>query len=278
MVDRSTPLSVSLGEREPAPLPPHPPLDRYYGSETERRQRLTTWFDASAHAYDWISQLMSFGSSRWYRRKALERAGLAAGMRALDVACGTGISTGPVRSIVGDEELVVGLDPSFGMLAEARRRGDSRLVRSVAEAIPFAPGSFDFLGMAYALRHVPDLRATFVELHRALRPGGRLLILEITAPSSRLTRWLLKLYLRGVIPLAMRLGRGGRKGQELMKYYWDTIEACVPATTILAALAKAGFEGCERYVELGVFSEYRAVAGARSSVDRSPGVAPAGGS
>lgn len=203
---------------------------------------------------------MSFGSSRWYRRRALERAGLVAGMRSLDVACGTGISTEPARSIVGEEVPVVGLDPSFGMLGQGMGRDGIRLVRSVAETLPFATESFDFLSMGYALRHVSDLRPTFQEFQRVLRPGGVLLILEITPPASRMGRHVLKLYLRRLVPMAMRLGRGGKVGQELMEYYWDTIEACVPPETIVSALAEAGFEECDRHVELGIFSEYRATA------------------
>lgn len=257
----SVPPESARSSRDNAgPLRPHPLLERYYESEPERRRRLTSWFDASAPAYDWISQLMSFGSSRWYRQRALDRAGLDAGMPSLDVACGTGISTGPARSIVGDEAPVVGLDPSFGMLEEARAREGLPLVRSIAEALPFADGSFDFLAMGYALRHVSDLRPTFREFHRVLRPGGILLILEITPPTSRLGRYLLKLYLRRLVPLAMRIGRGGKVGQELMEYYWDTIEACVPPATITSALAEAGFAESDRHVELGIFSEYRATA------------------
>jgi demethylmenaquinone methyltransferase/2-methoxy-6-polyprenyl-1,4-benzoquinol methylase len=243
-----------------APLRPHPPLDRYYESEPERRRRLTEWFDASAPAYDWISQVLSFGSNRRYRRRALERAGLVAGMRALDVACGTGISTKPVRSIVGKGAPVVGLDPSFGMLEKGMGREGILLVRSVAESLPFAGGSFDFLAMGYALRHVSDLRPTFREFHRVLRPGGVLLILEITPPASRIGGYFLRLYLRRLIPLTMRLGRGGKVGQELMEYFWETIEACVPPATIMSALAEAGFADCDRYLELGIFSEYRAIA------------------
>lgn len=237
---------------------PHPLLSRYYSSEEERQRRVRSWFDQSAPHYDDITQAMSFGSGHWFRRYTLERAGLAPGSAVLDVACGTGVLTAQARAIVGPDGRVVGLDPSFGMLAEARRRDGSRLVRALAEAIPFADASFDLVTMGYALRHVADLEITFAEYRRVLRPGGRVLILEITPPRSRILFALLRAYLRRVVPLLAR--RHGAVPGELMAYYWDTIEQCVEPAAILGALRSTGFVRADRRVELGVFSEYAAVA------------------
>jgi demethylmenaquinone methyltransferase/2-methoxy-6-polyprenyl-1,4-benzoquinol methylase len=244
---------------EPSPLRPHPLLTQYYADEESRRRQVLSWFDESAVDYDWINQAMSFGSGSRYRRQALLRAGLALGMKALDVACGTGAVTTAVQEIVGRDGQALGLDPSTGMLFQARRHGVHRLVRGVAEALPFPDGRFDFLSMGYALRHVVDLRATFQEYRRVLAPGGRLLILEVTPPRSRLSFHLLKLYLGRVVPLVARLGRGGRKSRDLMRYYWETIETCVAPPVIVAALNEAGFSQVERRVEMAIFSEYVAV-------------------
>jgi demethylmenaquinone methyltransferase/2-methoxy-6-polyprenyl-1,4-benzoquinol methylase len=241
-------------------LRPHPLLTRYYADEAERRQRVGSWFDEAAPDYDWINQALSFGSGAWYRKQALLRAGLAAGMSALDAGSGTGVVAAQAQSIVGPAGRVAALDPSLGMLGHATRRGVRLRVRGVAEALPFASGRFDFLSMGYALRHVPDLHATFREYRRVLKPGGRLLILEVTPPSSRLAFRLLKLYLRKLVPLLAGLGRGGRASRELMEYYWDTIEMCVPPQVILDGLAAAGFSQAGRNVESGIFSEYTATA------------------
>ncbi len=242
----------------PAPLPPHPPLTRYYRDEGERRRRIDSWFDAAAPAYDWVNQVMSLGSGHWYRRQALLRSGLASGMNALDVGCGTGVLAAHARTIVGPAGSATALDPSLGMLQETGRRGVSRRVRAVGEALPFAGGRFDFLSMGYALRHVADLRAAFAEYRRVLKPGGKVLLLEITRPDGRLAFRLAKLLLGRLAPRVARL-RGGRGTQILMEYYWDTIEHCVPPATILAALTEAGFAQAERRVEHGILSEYSAV-------------------
>ena len=255
----TTPHDTS-GVPESGPLRPHPLLTRYYADEAQRRNRVSSWFDTAAPDYDWINQAMSFGSGAWYRKQALLRAGLSQGMSALDAGSGTGVVAAQAIEIVGPGGKVMALDPSLGMLGQALRRGVRIRVRAVAEAIPFASGRFDFLSMGYALRHVPDLHGTFREYRRVLKPGGRLLILEVTPPSSRLAFRLLKLYLGTLVPLVARLGRGGRASSELMEYYWDTIEMCVPPRVILDGLEAAGFSKVSRHMDAGIFSEYTAVA------------------
>jgi len=240
-------------------LSPHPPLTRYYQSEEQRRRQVGTWFNEAASDYDWINQAASFGSGVRYRKQALLRAGLAEGMSLLDVGSGTGVVAAMGQEIVGSRGLVVALDPSLGMLSQAAGRGVRRRVRGVAESLPLPSERFDRLSMGYALRHVVDLRSTFREYRRVLKPGGKLLLLEITRPTSRLQHGLLKLYMGRVIPFMARFGRGGRSSRELMEYYWDTIEQCVPPEVILAALEDAGFSNAARSVQNGILSEYTAV-------------------
>ena len=246
------------GPPSPPSLPPHPPLRRYYDSESERRARLSAWFDEAAADYDWINRAMSLGSGDLYRRQALLRIGLAPGMSLLDCGAGTGAVAAAAQQIVGARGSVVALDPSLGMLGRAAARGLRRRVRGVAEALPFPAGRFDRLSMGFALRHVADLRSTFAEYRRVLKPGGALLLLEITPPASAFGHRLLGFYLGRVVPLVARLGRSRHGARELWEYYWDTVEQCVPPEVILAALADAGFARRERGVEMGVFSEYRA--------------------
>jgi demethylmenaquinone methyltransferase/2-methoxy-6-polyprenyl-1,4-benzoquinol methylase len=114
------------------------------------------------------------------------------------------------------------------------------------------------VSMGYGLRHVADLRKLFDEYRRVLKPGGRVLLLEITQPSSSGGRQLNKLLLGTLIPAVARL-RGGRPAVRMMDYFWDTVENCVSPETILLALRAAGFPDAKRRVTGGVLSEYMGV-------------------
>lgn len=217
-------------------------------------------FDASAKHYDRISAMMSFGTDKSYRRRVLREAGLAPGMRMLDVACGTGMIASPARDIVGPSGQVIGLDPSAGMLGEALHRGRVDIAaQGLAEHLPFPDDTFDFLTMGFALRHVADLRTTFDEYRRVLKPGGKALVLEITRPDSPLSYHLFKFHLKTVVPWVTRLTTFSRPAQSLMDYHWDTVAYCVPAATILETLKQTGFAAVDRRVQVGIFNEYSAV-------------------
>jgi len=153
---------------------------------------------------------------------------------------------------------VIGIDPSAGMLDSARVPPGVNLLLGSAEQIPSGPASADFLSMGYALRHIADVSAAFREFFRVLIPGGRICLLEITSPPGRISRGLLRAYMRGVVPFMARYLAAHRDSPQLMRYYWDTIEACVAPRVILAAIREAGFIEVARHVELGIFSEYRA--------------------
>jgi demethylmenaquinone methyltransferase / 2-methoxy-6-polyprenyl-1,4-benzoquinol methylase len=246
-------------------LPPHADLPDYYATPEARRQFIGAIFDSAAADYTRVEAILGLGSGRRHRRGALRRAGLVAGMRVLDVAVGTGLVAAEAVRIAGPAGLVMGIDPSAGMLAASTGLAGVPLVQGRAEALPFAARSFDFVSLGYALRHVDDLSATFSEFRRVLKPGGRLMLLEITRPEAGAGRALLQLYLRGIVPLVSRALTRRRETERLFRYYWDTIDACVPPAVVLEALRASGFRAVQRKVQLGIFSEYRATAPSTSS-------------
>ena len=234
-------------------------LTEYYRSERDRASFVTTLFDGAARHYDWVGHLLAFGSGPYYRRRTLARAGLRPHMRLLDVATGTGQVARAATRILGDPRAVVGLDPSVGMLREARRVHSGPLVQGRAEAIPLRDDIFDMLSMGFALRHVATLEIAFAEYRRVLKPGGRLLLLEVSRPRSAVIRWAIRIYFQQILPLVIRIGTGSPDARLLMKYYWDTIDECVPPAMILAALRQTGFLEVQHRVVGGCLSEYVAV-------------------
>lgn len=240
---------------------PHAPLTAYYSSEQERAGFVRRMFDSTAADYDRMERILGFGQGSSYRGEALERAGLRSGMRIVDVGVGTGLVAREAVRIVGNPQLVVGIDPSPGMMASARLPQGVTLREGAAEAIPCADASFDFLSMGYALRHIGDLSIAFREFHRVMKPGARLCLLEITRPEKGIGGALIKAYMKRVVPVLARIV-GSAKGTGLLwRYYWDTIEACVPPDQVLATLGSAGFTGVRRHIEtkaLSILAEYQA--------------------
>src|SRR2546425_12220148 len=235
---------------------PHPVLKKYYESESERRPFVSALFDNAAEHYDWVCGMGSLGSGGFYRRWVLTRSGLRVGRKFLDVATGTGMIARGATRILHEPGAVVGLDPSGGMLREARKTLAIPLVQGTVEELPFADGHFDFLSMGYALRHMADLGVAFRECLRVLKPGGRVLILEITLPSSAIGQRVFRVYFEKVLPRIARICTGSAKAELLMKYYWDTMAECVPPDVILGVLKSSGFIDVERRVGGGLLSEY----------------------
>jgi demethylmenaquinone methyltransferase/2-methoxy-6-polyprenyl-1,4-benzoquinol methylase len=238
---------------------PHPPLTGHYARDEDRHDFVMRLFERGAPHYDRMNAWLSLGFGRLYRRFVLQRSGLRPGLTVLDVATGTGLVARAALDITRDPASVIGLDPCAAMLAEARRTLPIRLVLGLAERLPFGDGRFDLVTMGYALRHVPDLDVAFAEYRRVLKPGGRVVLLEIVRPPDGVTARLLRWCLGTAMPLAVRIGTRSADAERLMRYYWDTIAACVPPETIVAALTRAGFAAARRRTYGPVLSEYEGV-------------------
>lgn len=250
-------MTVPSPSTSPAGLRPHAPLTAYYRDEDERHRFLRRIFDDTAIDYARIERVLALGTGPWYRRQALQRAGLRSDAQVLDVGIGTGLVAREALRLIGPQGSLVGVDPSPGMMKQVRLPAIS-LLEGRAESLPQPDASCDFLSMGYALRHIGDVAAAFSEFHRVLRPDGRLVVLEITRPTSRLGMAALRLYMRAFVPLVAAVLARGKDTAELWRYYWDTIEACIAPEAVMQALRDAGFVDVKRHVELGVFTEYTA--------------------
>jgi demethylmenaquinone methyltransferase/2-methoxy-6-polyprenyl-1,4-benzoquinol methylase len=155
-----------------------------------------------------MNTVMTAGLDGRWRRATIAAAGLRPGQRVLDVATGTGkLAHATARAVAPGGE-VVGLDASGRMLDRARRAdngGGIRWVRADALALPFDAAAFDAVTIGFGLRNLPDLDAGLREMARVLRPGGRLVVLEIAEPRNSAGRLLYATWFRRIVPLLGRV-------------------------------------------------------------------------
>ncbi len=221
---------------------------------TERRgnrvppDRIRQMFDRIAPVYDGMNTLMTAGLDGRWRRAAVAAAALHPGQRALDVACGTGRLTEALAATVGPGGEVIGIDLSGAMLQRARIRagrvGAGRTAGAAtpayleadALALPFEDASFDAATIAFGLRNLPDYAAGLAEMARVVRPGGRVVVLEIAIPEHGIARVVFESWFRRVIPL---LGRfAGR--HSAYRYLPQSLLEYPPPHVVAALLASAG--------------------------------------
>jgi demethylmenaquinone methyltransferase/2-methoxy-6-polyprenyl-1,4-benzoquinol methylase len=201
----------------------------------EKRAVVEAMFDRIAPRYDLMNRVMTFGVDRGWRRRAIASAGLRPGDRVLDLACGSGDLAAEARAAGAR---VIGLDFSAGMLRAARaRQVGCALVRADALALPLPDASVDAVVSGFALRNFVDLAAALAESARVLRPGGRLALLEVDRPASRILRLGHTLYFRRVVPLL-----GALLAERDAYAYLPESTAYLPdASALTALLTASGF-------------------------------------
>ena len=204
-------------------------------------------FDAIAGRYDLMNRLISLGFDHGWRRRAVELLGPVGGARYLDVGTGTGDLAIEILHQQPDAE-VVGVDPAGEMLAIAREKtGAANLASAVsfhegdATALPFEEGAFAGAVTGFCIRNVEDRLQALSEMLRVLRPGGRLIVLELSVPTGATMATLHRVFGRTVLPATARL----LSRRQAYRYLVDSVDALPPPEQILTMLDEAGFEETE---------------------------------
>lgn len=203
----------------------------------EKVRAVRAMFDAIAPRYDLVNRVMTFRMDVGWRTRTVRSLGLPQGSRVLDLASGTGDLC---RALAGDGYRPIGVDLSFGMLANART--DAPLVEADALRLPVPDASVDGVTCGFALRNFVELGPFLAELGRVLRPDGRVALLEVAEPDNRLLRWGHGIYFGGVVPRIGALLSDGAAYRYLPKSV-----AYLPAPAVLVAMLRAaGFSNAKR--------------------------------
>ncbi len=220
--------------------------DTHFGFKTvderEKASRVRSVFDSVAPKYDVMNDLMSAGLHRLWKRYTLTVANPQPGQQVLDIAGGTGDLSLAFAKKVGPTGRVVHTDINEAMLREGRTRLlDLGVVLPTlvcdAEKLPFASDSFDFVSVAFGLRNMTNKERALAEMHRTLKPGGKLLVLEfsrVAKPLEKAYDW----YSFNVLP---KLGKLVANDEDSYRYLAESIRMHPGQEALRQMMRGAGF-------------------------------------
>lgn len=174
-----------------------------------KKEKVEQMFDNIAGSYDSLNHIMSLNVDKIWRRIALKRI-ITPGkpQQIMDLACGTGDFSIAIAKSMDKRGHITGVDLSEGMLAVMKEKVASEHLESListqkgeAEGLNFPDGSFDAVTIAFGIRNFEQREDSLRECLRVLKPGGRLVILELSVPANPLLRWFYNLYFTKVMPL-----------------------------------------------------------------------------
>ncbi|WP_085523546.1 demethylmenaquinone methyltransferase [Tuberibacillus sp. Marseille-P3662] len=172
-----------------------------------KKEKVHHVFQSIYKKYDFMNSLISFNQHKLWRRKAMALLDPQPGREALDVCCGTGDWTYGLSQTLGQDGCVIGLDFSDNMLKVAKQKSEHssfdnyQFVHGDAMNMPFADNRFDYVTVGFGLRNVPDYLQVLKEMHRVLKPGGRVICLETSQPSIPVYKQLYFFYFKYLMPL-----------------------------------------------------------------------------
>ncbi len=202
-------------------------------------------FDKIAPRYDFLNRLLSMRQDTLWRKEMVKAAKLEKNARVLDVACGTCDVGLEVSSQLKGQAQITGLDFSPGMLALGQKKlrdlGNTtiELVNGDALNLPVKKNFFDRITIAFGIRNIMDRTGAIKEFHRALKPGGRLVILEFTTPDKGLFRQIYLGYFQNILPL---IGSFFSKHDNAYSYLPESVLNFPGAVSFAKIIKDAGFD------------------------------------
>ncbi len=187
-----------------------------------KKEKIKSLFDNIAPDYDKLNHILSLNIDKGWRRKAVRV--IADGntpLNVLDVACGTGDFTIEIARKVAQGSRVTGIDLSEGMMKVGREKIAQASVQATmeygdCEALVYPSNSFDRISVGFGVRNFEHLDVGLKEMCRVLKPGGKLVILELSVPSNPIIRWCYKLYFLNILPMIGGMVSGNRGAYEYL--------------------------------------------------------------
>jgi demethylmenaquinone methyltransferase/2-methoxy-6-polyprenyl-1,4-benzoquinol methylase len=215
----------------------------------EKVKKVAEVFHSVAAKYDLMNDLMSLGIHRLWKRYTIEMSGVRRGQRVLDIAGGTGDLTAQFSKLVGREGQVILADINNSMLEVGRRRlvdrgivGNVEYAQANAECLPFPDNYFDCITIAFGLRNVTDKEKALASMHRVLKPGGRLLVLEFSKPVVPGLSKVYDVYSFSLLPKMGELVAGDRASYQ---YLAESIRMHPDQQTLKEMMENVGFINCD---------------------------------
>lgn len=214
--------------------------------QQSKEERVHSVFEKIYKNYDKMNSVISFQRHIAWRKETMKRMNVKKGSSALDVCCGTADWTIAMAEAVGEQGNATGLDFSNNMLKIGREKikdySNIELIHGNAMDLPFADNTFDYVTIGFGLRNVPDYMTVLKEMHRVVKPGGKVVCLETSQPTMIGFKQLYFGYFRYIMPLFGKLFAKSYK-----EYSWLQESARdFPGMRELAQMfSEAGFKNVE---------------------------------
>ncbi|WP_119342575.1 bifunctional demethylmenaquinone methyltransferase/2-methoxy-6-polyprenyl-1,4-benzoquinol methylase UbiE [Facilibium subflavum] len=212
----------------------------------EKQQKVAQVFHSVASKYDIMNDLMSFGIHRFWKKFTLAKSGVKPGNRVLDLAGGTGDLAYQFTHMVKDHGLVVLSDINASMLKIGKEKltnrgciGNIQYVQANAEALPFADNMFDCITISFGLRNVTDKCKALQSMYPALKPGGKLMVLEFSKPMLPLLSQIYDQYSFKILPF---MGKIVANDADSYRYLAESIRKHPDQESLKQMMIDAGFD------------------------------------
>ncbi len=233
-----------------------------YSKEGSKTQQIATMFDNIAHRYDFLNRSLSMGIDIIWRKKAIAQLKELKPKTILDVATGTGDFALEAMSLNPDK--ITGVDISVGMLdlgkvkiAKKNLTDKIEMVVGDSENLPFADNTYDAATVAFGVRNFENLQKGLTDINRVLRPGGKLVVLELSTPKKFPVKQLFGFYFNNILPL---LGKMLSKDDSAYTYLPMSVNAFPDGEDFKKVMSAAGFQNnTSKSLTFGICSLYTGI-------------------